>query len=362
VRTARTANGKTGRMAVQIVKYALIALSCFLLTGCSPGATTVVDVPEDVAPPFTFDSTFCEPVHSSNWISPSTANIDGYTAGGLAEKLSPAAFSYGYPGYTTYQLKNSNIVTEDALVLEMLSYFRENSRELNVGAIQNYYENKYGLIPSCKYVTYVLEEFTAKGCAVSEHHSWVNGVEPNRLYLIVHNGYTPAQDSYILTTFAGETIALIRLKQHLLDNDIGNVLRISCGMGKEDIPPETPISLSYNAGTGELEVGNLTADTRRVITINYHHDSPSEFLIAYKVPGETWEGYASAPVAAKGWVTIAQPRVTLKPYETKAVAISLQTPAGVLLPAKWEFDIAVSEVTEASYVTETNSRFLITMN
>lgn len=334
-------------------------LLCLLLAGCSPG-TTIVEV-EKVAPPLTFEDTFCEPVHNSNWISPTTANIDGYVAGTLAQKLSSEAFEYGYPGYTTYEMVNSSITTEDALVLEMLSYFREDSRELNVGAVQNYYENKFDLIPSCDYVTYLLEEMEASGDVESQYHSWVSGAEPNKLYLIVHNGYAPATDRYILTTFAEETTALIRLKQHLLDNDIENVLGISSGMGKTALSNEMPISLSYNAGTGELEVGNLTADTRRVITIDYHHDSPSEFLVEYKAPDKTWEGYAAAPVAAKAWVSIAQHQVILQPYQTKAVAVTLQTPPGIVLPGKWEFDIAVSEVTEASYVTETVSRFLITM-
>lgn len=74
------------------------------------------------------------------------------------------------------------------------------------------------------------------------------------------------------------------------------------------------------------------------------------------------EGFGFAPGEAKDWVIIADADPVLAPKETREILIVLDLPVDAVVPPKWEFWIAVKDVTERKMVsTALCSRWLIYM-
>jgi hypothetical protein len=111
-------------------------------------------------------------------------------------------------------------------------------------------------------------------------------------------------------------------------------------------------------------VGNFYPGARAEYLLSIHNgnDEPAEFSVTYREPGNTGEGYVTAPSGAEGWVIIADPAPVLAAKETRQVLIALEMPKGTKSPPKWEFWIAVKDVTQTSMVqTELACRWLVEM-
>jgi len=115
---------------------------------------------------------------------------------------------------------------------------------------------------------------------------------------------------------------------------------------------------------GKVEVGNFYPGARAEYPLTIHNgkDEPAQFSVTYRVADNTAEGYVTAPGGAEGWVIIADPAPVLAAKETREVLIAVVMPKGATAPPKWEFWIAVMDVTQTGMVqTELACRWLVTM-
>jgi hypothetical protein len=81
------------------------------------------------------------------------------------------------------------------------------------------------------------------------------------------------------------------------------------------------------------------------------------------VPGSTAEGYDQAPSAVQEWLIIEDPAPVLEAFETREVLIAVVMPEDAEAPPKWEFWIAVKDVTQTGMVqTELACRWLVAMS
>jgi len=116
---------------------------------------------------------------------------------------------------------------------------------------------------------------------------------------------------------------------------------------------------------GKVEVGNFYPGARAEypVTIHNGNDEPAEFSITYRVADNTAEGYDQAPAAAQAWVIIEDPAPVLEAFETREVLIAVVMPEDAEAPPKWEFWIAVNDVTQTGMVqTELACRWLVAMS
>jgi len=130
--------------------------------------------------------------------------------------------------------------------------------------------------------------------------------------------------------------------------------------------PEPPPELYDKTwiNPGKVEVGNFYPGARAEYSVTIHNggDEPAEFSVTYRQPGDADEGYVIAPSAAEDWVIIADPAPLLAAKETRDVLIAVEMPKGAQAPPKWEFWIAVKDVTQTGMVqTELACRWLVTM-
>jgi hypothetical protein len=130
--------------------------------------------------------------------------------------------------------------------------------------------------------------------------------------------------------------------------------------------PEPPPELYDKTwiSPGKVEVGNFYPGARAEYPLSIHNgnDEPAEFSVTYRVTNNTAEGYVSAPDEAQQWVIIADPAPVLAAKETREVLIAVEMPKGAEAPPKWEFWIAVKDVTQTGMVqTELACRWLVEM-
>jgi hypothetical protein len=115
---------------------------------------------------------------------------------------------------------------------------------------------------------------------------------------------------------------------------------------------------------GKVEVGNFYPGARAEYMISLHNgsDEPAEFSVSYRVSDNITDGYEPAPAAAEDWVMIAEPAPVLAAKETRDVLIAVEMPGDAEAPPKWEFRIAVKDVTQTGMVqTELACRWLVAM-
>ena len=130
--------------------------------------------------------------------------------------------------------------------------------------------------------------------------------------------------------------------------------------------PEPPPELYGKTwiSPGKVMVGNFYPGARAeyMLTIHNGKDEPAEFSVTYKETGSPGEGYVRAPDEAQEWVIIADPAPVLAAKETRDVLIAVEMPKDAQAPPKWEFWIAVKDVTQTGMVqTELACRWLVTM-
>ena len=146
------------------------------------------------------------------------------------------------------------------------------------------------------------------------------------------------------------------------------LLLSGCGQTSTTIEPLEPPPELYEKiwiSPGKVEVGNFFPGARAEypITIHNGNDEPTEFSIAFQVPGSTAEGYEPAPSAVEGWMIIEDPSPVLEAKETREVLIAVVMPEDAEAPAKWEFWIAVKDITQTGMVqTELACRWLVEMS
>jgi hypothetical protein len=133
--------------------------------------------------------------------------------------------------------------------------------------------------------------------------------------------------------------------------------------GEEVSPPSELYNKTW-ISPGKVMVGNFYPGARAQYLLSIHNgkDEPAEFSITYREPGSAGETYVIAPDEAKGWVIIADPAPVLAAKETRQVLIAVEMPKGAKAPPKWEFWIAVKDVTQMGMVqTELVCRWLVEM-
>ena len=115
---------------------------------------------------------------------------------------------------------------------------------------------------------------------------------------------------------------------------------------------------------GKVMVGNFYPGARAEwpLTIHNGNAEPAQFEVKYSQPGSVEEGYIKAPSIVQDWVIIADPAPLLEAFETREVLIALEMPEDAEAPPKWEFWIAVKDVTQTGMVqTELATRWLVSM-
>jgi hypothetical protein len=133
--------------------------------------------------------------------------------------------------------------------------------------------------------------------------------------------------------------------------------------GEEVNPPPELYDKTW-ISPGKVTVGNFYPGARAEYLLSIHNgkDEPAEFSVTYREPGSVGEGYVTAPNEAEGWVIIADPAPVLAAKETRQILIAVDMPKAAKAPPKWEFWIAVKDVTQTSMVqTELACRWLIEM-
>ncbi len=147
------------------------------------------------------------------------------------------------------------------------------------------------------------------------------------------------------------------------------LLLSGCGQPSSTVvqPLEPPPELYDKTwiSPGKVEVGNFFPGARAEypITIHNGNDEPAEFSVTFQVPGNTAEGYDPTPSAVQDWIIIADPTPVLEAKETREVLIAVVMPEDAEAPPKWEFWIAVRDVTQTGMVqTELACRWLVTMS
>jgi len=79
-------------------------------------------------------------------------------------------------------------------------------------------------------------------------------------------------------------------------------------------------------------------------------------------PGGAEEGYIKAPNIVQEWVIIADPTPLLEGFETRDILIAVVMPKDAESPGpKWEFWVAVKDVTQEMVQTELAARWLVSM-
>jgi hypothetical protein len=144
------------------------------------------------------------------------------------------------------------------------------------------------------------------------------------------------------------------------------LLLAGCAQPSPLVSPEPPPEQSDNTWISppKVEVGNFYPGARAECALTIHNgkDEPAKFSVTYREPSSPSEGYAAAPPEAKDWVKIADPAPVLKAKETREVLIAVEMPKGAEAPPKWEFWIAVKDVTQTGMVqTELACRWLVEM-
>lgn len=130
--------------------------------------------------------------------------------------------------------------------------------------------------------------------------------------------------------------------------------------------PEPPPDLYDKVwiSPGKVLVGHFYPGARAEYHLSIHNgnDQPTEFSVSFKEPGSTDNGYVTAPSEAYDWVIIADPTPVLAAKETREVLIAVEMPKGAEAPEKWEFWVAVKDVSQTGMVqTELACRWLVTM-
>jgi hypothetical protein len=133
--------------------------------------------------------------------------------------------------------------------------------------------------------------------------------------------------------------------------------------GEEISPPPELYDKTW-ISPGKVMVGNFYPGARAEYLLSIHNgnNEPAEFSVTFREPGSTGEGYVTAPSEAENWVIIADPAPVLAAKETRQVLIAVEMPNGTTAPPKWEFWIAVKDVTQTGMVqTELVCRWLVEM-
>jgi len=133
--------------------------------------------------------------------------------------------------------------------------------------------------------------------------------------------------------------------------------------GEEVSPPPELYNKTW-ISPGKVIVGNFYPGARAEYLLSIHNgkDEPAKFSVTYREPGSTGEGYVTAPSGAQGWVIIADPAPVLAAKETRQVLIAVEMPKGAKASPKWEFWIAVKDITQTGMVqTELACRWLVEM-
>ena len=134
-------------------------------------------------------------------------------------------------------------------------------------------------------------------------------------------------------------------------------------IGEEGSPPPELYDKMW-ISPGKVEVGNFYPGARveYMLTIHNGKDESVEFSVTYRQPDNVDGDYVRAPDEARQWVMIADLTPVLAAKETRDVLIAVEMPKGATAPPKWEFWIAVKDVTQEGMVqTELACRWLVEM-
>jgi hypothetical protein len=133
--------------------------------------------------------------------------------------------------------------------------------------------------------------------------------------------------------------------------------------GEEVSPPPELFDKTW-ISPGKVTVDNFYPGARAEYLLSIHNgkDEPAEFSVTYREPSSAGEDYVTAPSGAEDWVIIADPSPVLAAKETRQILIAVDMPKAAKAPPKWEFWIAVKDVTQTGMVqTELVCRWLVEM-
>lgn len=117
-------------------------------------------------------------------------------------------------------------------------------------------------------------------------------------------------------------------------------------------PGKVLISNYYAGGTAEYP-----------ITVHNGKDTTCAFIIQYRIPDRTADGYSMPPLEIKDWIIIADTTPVLAGRETRDIAVTLAMPKDATITSKqWEFWVSVIDNSQQGMIkTEMASRWLVSM-
>lgn len=143
-------------------------------------------------------------------------------------------------------------------------------------------------------------------------------------------------DSIALTDFAP-------LSKPLYHDSIHNV--ISAYVVNENVSYALqPVSYANK----KLTLGGFQNPDRVQFVVEYFHSSPAEFTLEYTIPYDISSGYSLPPSNCNEWLHYPK-KVTIDPFMTVAVPISLKIPKGAITQdTKFEFWVIAGEKIDTS--------------
>lgn len=148
---------------------------------------------------------------------------------------------------------------------------------------------------------------------------------------------------------------------------VGMILLVGCTQSATPAypvnpePPETSTWIS----PGKVVISNFYPGARAEWSLTIHNgkDIPADFMVSYRTPDYTNNGFDKAPNGTQGWVIVTDSNPTLISRETRDVLVVLDVPANVTITSdRWEFWIAVKDVSQAGMIqTELCSRWMVEM-
>lgn len=154
-------------------------------------------------------------------------------------------------------------------------------------------------------------------------------------YVEIHNAAYSTEKFYSQVNPATMT-DFAPLSKKLYDNSISSIIRIEDE--KSNLYP-----ISYDIKTKYLTIGNFTSVEQSTFSVAYYYENPTKYNLSYQIPYDLTEGYSAPPEQCKDWIRMPK-NITISPFMTVAVPISLQIPKNTALESnKFEFWIIIRE-------------------
>ncbi len=131
----------------------------------------------------------------------------------------------------------------------------------------------------------------------------------------------------------------------------------------------TIYEVSERGSTGveppKYTISNFSLGSEADLPITLHNGTNESisFIVSYRVPSYTEEGYAPMTAIGESWLSFEPSTPVLQPKEKNSFIATLHLPSDAVVPDKWEFWIAIKEAGQTGQVqTEICVRVFVNMH